>query len=529
MNTIFALTLVVAQVPAGQTKTEIHPTDQNIVKYVLQDLLSIEENDRPFVRYLAAPPRPRPEWIHASNYVVNSAPSKSRNLEIGTVIAGGYLIRYDLRDLAPRKADLIKLLRRWDALSFRDPYYHVNLETADVDLTDFAKLTGSAITAPHVDKIAANLAIDLNFSPSIAYRFDFFQDQVFQASETTLGPGLYYEFLDIPRGSSRTVRYRGRNGRYYTRREGRSDLDELLATLGIDYQQVKDLGGERRVGMFTSRVTSRARRGDTFVGNAGQRIWITNDPAEENVSANAHPIYSVVEMDDDAKEIIWQLTNGLHGYYIADGNGNRVNGVPINIASDTTIPDPFFRELTPGISCARCHALQDHAGLKPMPNDVRNLLSKGLVFLVDVNDIDQRDAFDNIELLYDGTDFQRSLDRGRIDLEATMVELVGNPNIPAKVSPFSLVINEVSQIWMDYRYTFIDARRALGELTGLWLDDNQKAVDTLHDVLGLQEGGIADPSIAQLLVGGTITRKDMERIYTSMALQIQLTSERENP
>lgn len=51
-------------------------------------------------------------------------------------------------------------------------------------------------------------------------------------------------------------------------------------------------------------------------------------------------------------EMIFGLPNGLHGYFVADGNGRRIDRAPVEIVSDPKRPD---RVVETGVSCFSCH------------------------------------------------------------------------------------------------------------------------------------------------------------------------------
>ena len=66
----------------------------------------------------------------------------------------------------------------------------------------------------------------------------------------------------------------------------------------------------------------------------------------------------------DGGEVIFNLPNGLQGYYLADGNGSRLNAAPISIVRNLAASDPTVRN---GISCIGCHT----EGMKTFEDQVR--------------------------------------------------------------------------------------------------------------------------------------------------------------
>ena len=62
----------------------------------------------------------------------------------------------------------------------------------------------------------------------------------------------------------------------------------------------------------------------------------------------AHPL----DFTHDGGEVIFNLPNGLQGYYIMNGTGSRLDAAPISIVSDPAASDPTVRT---GLSCFGCH------------------------------------------------------------------------------------------------------------------------------------------------------------------------------
>ncbi len=70
----------------------------------------------------------------------------------------------------------------------------------------------------------------------------------------------------------------------------------------------------------------------------------------------AHPIgpgAAEREFRHDGGEIIFNLPNGLQGYLLVDGKGNRIDKGPTSVVSDPKRPD---RAVENGLSCMSCHA-----------------------------------------------------------------------------------------------------------------------------------------------------------------------------
>ena len=76
-----------------------------------------------------------------------------------------------------------------------------------------------------------------------------------------------------------------------------------------------------------------------------------------------HPL----NFNHDGGEAIFNLPNGLQGYYLANSSGFRLDDAPINIVSNPAASDPTVRN---GISCIGCHT----EGMKTFEDQVRSAI-----------------------------------------------------------------------------------------------------------------------------------------------------------
>jgi len=86
-----------------------------------------------------------------------------------------------------------------------------------------------------------------------------------------------------------------------------------------------------------------------------------------------------VGFEHDGGETIYSLPNGFQAYYLNNNKGVKLDTGPTNIVHDTSQKD---LSVTNGISCMGCHAL----GMKPGPDDIRDLVLSGRTFSKDVRD-----------------------------------------------------------------------------------------------------------------------------------------------
>ena len=69
----------------------------------------------------------------------------------------------------------------------------------------------------------------------------------------------------------------------------------------------------------------------------------------------------------DGGEVIFNLPNGLQGYYVTTAAGSRLDAAPIQIVSNPAASDPTVRN---GLSCFGCHT----EGMKTFEDEVRSVI-----------------------------------------------------------------------------------------------------------------------------------------------------------
>ena len=69
----------------------------------------------------------------------------------------------------------------------------------------------------------------------------------------------------------------------------------------------------------------------------------------------------------DGGEVVFNLPNGLQGYFVSNASGFRLDEAPINIVSNPAASDPTVRN---GISCFGCHT----EGMKTFEDQVRSVI-----------------------------------------------------------------------------------------------------------------------------------------------------------
>jgi hypothetical protein len=330
--------------PAPVEATRV-PDTTDAVAWAVQDLLLRQPHDRPFLRYLWVPPWGDVSWHQVNSFLVNSAISQSSVIVLPEGVAGGWLILWDLRRLAPKDADLKRLLIVWDALAKGEPYFHVQLSKA-VACRSFPYIDGktynarTTVPAPHVAEGYGLLERETgSFAPLL--RADDFLRRV----SSTIEGGLYYHFIGFIR-----------DGR-------RLSEAEIFKLVGLDVSLSRTVEGDDRAAVFQSAVTGKPRTVEQVQGAIG-KARITYDLFDEDVDASRHAIYELIDSVNRSrgKEIIFERSNGTFGYILTDGDGKLVDVAPPNLVSDHQTPAPVTKQLFPPLSCIRCHGPE--AGVK---------------------------------------------------------------------------------------------------------------------------------------------------------------------
>ncbi len=119
-----------------------------------------------------------------------------------------------------------------------------------------------------------------------------------------------------------------------------------------------------RAGLKNSGVSNHNRVLERHTSRYGA-YWKSYDFAGSVGTQNilTHPL----NFTHDGGEVIFNLPNGLQGYYLVNASGFRLDEAPINIVSNPAASDPTVRN---GISCIGCHT----EGMKTFEDEVRSVI-----------------------------------------------------------------------------------------------------------------------------------------------------------
>ena len=142
---------------------------------------------------------------------------------------------------------------------------------------------------------------------------------------------------------------------------------ELETRLEVDViQNLLNAPGVRvwRAGTNDSGVSNNNRVVERHKSRYGA-YWKSYDFAGSVGTQNifTHPL----SFTHDGGEVIFNLPNGLQGYYLANASGFRLDDAPINIVSNPAASDPTVRN---GLSCFGCHT----EGMKTFEDEVRAVI-----------------------------------------------------------------------------------------------------------------------------------------------------------
>ena len=161
---------------------------------------------------------------------------------------------------------------------------------------------------------------------------------------TTSTPPLYHELLSLP----------------LTDRDLETRLEVDVARNLVNAPGVRVW----RAGFNDSGVSTNNRVVERHTSRYGA-YWKSYDFAGSVGAQNilTHPL----NFTHDGGEVIFNLPNGLQGYYLVNASGFRLDDAPINIVSNPAASDPTVRN---GISCIGCHT----EGMKTFEDEVRSVI-----------------------------------------------------------------------------------------------------------------------------------------------------------
>ncbi len=145
-------------------------------------------------------------------------------------------------------------------------------------------------------------------------------------------------------------------------------VGELEKLLKVD--AAADLDGEKnvlRAGTRNSGVSRNNRvveRHLTGYGAYWKSFDFRSNTGDQNIFKDPLDFHAA------GGEMVFNLPNGLQGYYLANGTGQRLDRAPVEIVSDRSFPDDPV--VVNGRSCMSCH----YAGTKSITDEIRAVVEK---------------------------------------------------------------------------------------------------------------------------------------------------------
>jgi serine/threonine-protein kinase len=216
------------------------------------------------------------------------------------------------------------------------------------------------------------------------------------------------------------------------------NLGDLEKFLQVDAEEEVKTFKAVRGGLIDSGVSNNNRAVERHATRFGA-YWKSADfktsAAQQNLLAdpiNLHP---------NGGEMIFNLPNGLQGYYVANAKGQRLDLAPTEIVTDRLANDKIVRN---GLSCIRCH----DGGMKDVKDVVRPIVLK----LSNTAAFDRREA---LQLYPEQARLDKLLDADRDRFQGAMKKVLGKEPAGDPVTP-------VSQHFLYERLTLANASAELG-------------------------------------------------------------------
>ncbi len=167
-------------------------------------------------------------------------------------------------------------------------------------------------------------------------------------------------------------------------------------------------GKAQRAGFTESRVSGQNRLLEWHPISRDRYYWMSYDfkPNNRRSILSEFPLgptyqgneHASLAFEHDGSEVIFSLPNGMQGYLLADGKGNRIDAGPIDVVADS-LKTSGNEQIVTGVSCIACH----RQGIIRTPADEIRSYSRAL-----------SDALRRVEQLYPERErFEAMIERSR--------------------------------------------------------------------------------------------------------------------
>lgn len=317
----------------------------------------------------------------------------------------------------------------------------------------------------------------------------------------------------------------GIHGRYYdlagiqkSKVKGVSDFDAILKQVGAS----KDLDPRlKQKSVQVSDVTDLWRTAEAQL-TLGVRpadgpglVTITHDIRDDNDDEAAHGLLNLIDVKDDAREIIFARPNALDGFVLTDGEGNLLDEAVSNVASWPNAPWKR-KHLFSGMACIECHA--GGGGLNPLTNVILSNDRLGFSPVYDLKKrggkVANRETQDILKSQFLG-DLEPALIQRRLTYARKVDEATYGVFQP-KTGEKPAIVQNASRALMDiYRGYFarMTPRKLLEELG--YLVSEKLALAVLNRMMDAEHDD--DARIRTLVNGSQILRSDVHKTFYEIA------------
>lgn len=493
-------------VPAVEfTHTEIQG-----IGWAFEALLQYPESERPFIRLVYMPPWATEDWITALDYAVNSACGQGPQLVKADIHSGGWILAYNLRALAPKEEQTLRLAKVWDSIANRDSVFHI--PSTNLDKT--AEKQNIVVLAPHLQAALAiaakdmgkekkegkridELLIDFTNSPGAIYPAEFLVEQLLTSVK-----GKYPEFRQIE---------------FRVKDKDVTPLENELRKHGFDVKRSRQLYANKSALIQVSDITGKNRIVETVPGLAGYRPLVsTFDTNDARIRPDEAFVRNPLEFDTvfDAQEIFEPIENGLIAFLLTNNKGEFQRVAPPNVVADWRKPDGHTKELEMGMSCIVCHTPGDARGYLHVRNDFEKLINSGADYFGDNFTYKNGLKISRQEALaiFIGRYSERIddengiLGRARQDYEKAILALYPQDG-KIRPNPVESLGETVRQIWHGYRYRKLDAQLVCLDM-GIKLEKPETAAKVLRSLIPATKPGETEDVLIPLLKNGLQIDRD---------------------
>jgi serine/threonine-protein kinase len=424
------------------------------ISLMANDIARLDSRDQPFTRYLTI--------TYSSNAGGCEGPRKDLERQRFAMFKGINSVSTNATIGNPQPIDDAQTIYRID---IRDYNWDRGIDIEDDGVQDFNDAWDAIVAGVQGQLVQGALAVNPNSSALIgfnAYAVEYTGDQ---ADDLKADAGTAIPFLPV----NAFIQATEFADLYYALIGAKANIFNFeKEVLLIDTEKEKADDNLLRAGFSNSGVSKQERVLNRFDQNTagGYSYWLSFDfdgGSGKGVLnlANDSIYQNPIDFKFTGGEAIFNLPNGMQGYYVANAAGARLAEAPVGIVID---PAQNNGTVTNGASCHSCH----NAGMITFTDTVRPFVEAN-------KQLFDNETYEHVINQYpkDPTEFQRVMDAD----SAVHVNAVEKTGIP-KGTP-----DAVSRVYLDFQFNVnITADLAAGEL-GVTKEDLLNDIERLDPAL----------------------------------------------